>query len=51
VGGQYVNEKASEGATLIAVNWKYKNISDEQFNNDKVALANSIIKTEKSNNY
>jgi len=29
VGGQYVNEKASEGATLIAVNWKYKNISDK----------------------
>jgi len=29
VGGQYVNEKASEGATLIAVNWKYKNVSDK----------------------
>jgi len=29
VGGQYVNEKASEGATLLAVNWKYKNISDK----------------------
>ncbi len=29
VGDTYVNEKASEGATLIAVNWKYKNISDK----------------------
>jgi len=29
VGGQYLNEKASEGATLLAVNWKYKNISDK----------------------
>ena len=29
VGGQYLNEKASEGATLLAVNWKYKNVSDK----------------------
>lgn len=34
VGGQYVNEKASEGATLIAVNWKYKNVSDKPVNNE-----------------
>ncbi len=29
VGSQYLNEKASEGATLVVVNWKYKNISDK----------------------
>ncbi len=34
VGGQYVNEKASEGATLIAVNWKYKNVSDKPVSNE-----------------
>lgn len=28
VGTQYLKEDASEGATLVAVNWKYKNISD-----------------------
>lgn len=29
VGGQYINEKPSEGATLLAVQWKYKNTSDK----------------------
>lgn len=29
VGNQYLNEKASEGATLLAVTWKVKNVSDK----------------------
>ena len=29
MGGQYFNEKASEGATLVTVNWKYKNVSEK----------------------
>jgi len=29
VGGEYFEEKASEGATLVVVNWKYKNVSKE----------------------
>ena len=29
VGGQYFNEKASEGATLVVINWQYKNTSDK----------------------
>ncbi len=29
VGGQYLNEKPSEGGTLVAVNWQYKNTSSE----------------------
>lgn len=29
VGGQYFNEKPSEGGTLVAVNWQYKNTSSE----------------------
>lgn len=29
VGGQYLNEKPSEGGTLVAVNWQYKNTSNE----------------------
>lgn len=29
VGSQYLNEKASEGATLVVVRYKYKNISDK----------------------
>lgn len=32
VGGQFINEKPSEGATLVAVQWKYKNISDKPVN-------------------
>lgn len=29
VGGEYFEEKASEGGTLVVVNWKYKNVSKE----------------------
>jgi hypothetical protein len=29
VGSQYLNEKASEGAILIAIQWQYKNTSDK----------------------
>ena len=29
VGGQYFNEAPSEGATLVVVQWQYKNISDK----------------------
>ena len=29
VGGQYLNEKASEGGTLVVVDWQYKNTSNE----------------------
>jgi hypothetical protein len=29
VGSQYLNEKASEGATLIVAQYKYKNTSDK----------------------
>ena len=32
VGGQYINEEPSEGATLVAVQWKYKNTSDKPLN-------------------
>lgn len=32
VGGQYFKENASEGATLVVVQWKYKNISDKPIN-------------------
>ena len=32
VGGQYINEKASEGATLVVVDWKYKNVSEKPIN-------------------
>lgn len=35
VGNQYVNEKASEGGTLVAVIWKYKNISDKPLSSYK----------------
>ena len=44
VGGQYVNEGASEGATLVVVNWKYKNASDKpvgSFSQPKVKLVDS----------
>lgn len=29
VGNKYVSEEPSEGGTLVAVNWQYKNTSDE----------------------
>jgi hypothetical protein len=29
VGGQYINEKASEGGTLVVIQWQYKNTSSE----------------------
>lgn len=29
VGGQYANKKASEGGTLVAIQWTVKNISDK----------------------
>lgn len=29
VGGQYINEKPSEGGTLVVVEWQYKNTSSE----------------------
>jgi hypothetical protein len=29
VGSQYLNEKASEGAILVAIQWQYKNTSDK----------------------
>lgn len=29
VGTQYISEKASEGGTLVVVQWQYKNISNE----------------------
>ena len=29
VGSQYISEKASEGGTLVAVTWKYKNIGNK----------------------
>ena len=32
VGGQYFKENASEGATLVVVQWKYKNTSDKPVN-------------------
>lgn len=32
VGTQFLKENASEGATLVVVRWKYKNISDKPIN-------------------
>jgi len=44
VGSQYIKEDASEGATLIAVSWKYKNISDSpvgSFSQPSIKLVDS----------
>lgn len=44
VGTQFLSEKPSEGGTLVAVDWKYKNVSDKpvkSFSQPSVKLVDS----------
>jgi hypothetical protein len=44
VGGQYINEKASTGGTLVSVDWNYKNTSEKpigSFSQPSIKLVDS----------
>ncbi|MGO0257954.1 DUF4352 domain-containing protein [Priestia aryabhattai] len=42
VGNQYANKKASEGGTLVAVQWTVKNVSDKPLNAFSVPSINLV---------